>query len=77
MQTILVIEDQEDLINGLALNLEREGYKVAKALRGDAGIKLAMNHDPDLIVLDVMLPGMSGFDVCRELRARGFERTGR
>ena len=74
MQKILVIEDQEDLINGLALNLEREGYKVAKALRGDAGIKLAMNHDPDLVVLDVMLPGMSGLDVCRELRARGFER---
>ncbi|HET6975277.1 MAG TPA: response regulator transcription factor [Pyrinomonadaceae bacterium] len=74
MNKILVIEDQEDLINGLALNLEREGYKVAKALRGDVGIKLAMNHDPDLIVLDVMLPGMSGLDVCRELRARGFER---
>jgi two-component system alkaline phosphatase synthesis response regulator PhoP len=75
MQTILVIEDQEDLINGLAVNLEREGYKVAKALSGDTGIKMALNHDPDLIVLDVMLPGMSGLDVCRELRERGFERS--
>src|SRR6185369_5727994 len=75
MQTILVIDDQEDLINGLALNLEREGYKVAKALRGDTGIKMALSHDPDLIVLDVMLPGMSGLDVCRELRERGFERS--
>ena len=75
MQTILVIEDQEDLINGLAVNLEREGYKVAKALRGDTGIKMALSHDPDLIVLDVMLPGMSGLDVCRELRERGFERS--
>jgi DNA-binding response OmpR family regulator len=52
----------------------RSCHKVAKALRGDVGIKLAMNDDPDLIVLDVMLPGMSGLDVCRELRARGFER---
>ena len=75
MQKILVIEDQEDLLHGLAMNLEREGYKVAKALRGDTGIKLAMSHEPDLIVLDVMLPGMSGLDVCRELRARGFERS--
>jgi DNA-binding response OmpR family regulator len=74
MHRILLIEDQEDLINGLAVNLEREGYQVAKALRGDTGIKLAMSQEPDLIVLDVMLPGISGLDVCRELRQRGFER---
>jgi DNA-binding response OmpR family regulator len=73
MHKILVIEDQEDLVNGLAVNLEREGYQVAKALRGDTGVKLAMSQDPDLILLDVMLPGMSGLDVCRELRTRGFE----
>lgn len=74
MHRILIIEDQEDLIDGLAVNLEREGYHVAKALRGDIGIKLALSQDPDLIVLDVMLPGMNGLDVCRELRGRGFER---
>lgn len=73
MHKILVIEDQEDLVNGLAVNLEREGYQVAKALRGDTGVKLAMSQYPDLILLDVMLPGMSGLDVCRELRKRGFE----
>src|SRR6266404_481221 len=74
MHKILLIDDQEDLVNGLAVNLEREGYNVAKALRGDIGIKLAMSQHPDLIVLDVMLPGISGLDVCRELRERGFER---
>jgi len=74
MQKILVIEDQEDLINGLAVNLEREGYKVAKAVRGDTGIKVALSQDPDLVLLDIMLPGMNGLDVCRELRERGFER---
>ena len=74
MHKILVVDDHEDLVNGLAVNLEREGYQVAKALRGDTAIKLAMSLDPDLIVLDIMLPGMSGLDVCRELRERGFER---
>lgn len=73
MHKILVIEDQEDLANGLVVNLEREGYQVTKALRGDTGIQLAMSHGPDLVLLDVMLPGMNGLDVCRELRTRGFE----
>ena len=73
MYKILVIEDQEDLLNGLKVNLEIEGYQVAKALRGDTGLTMAMAQSPDLIVLDVMLPGMDGLDVCRELRRRGFE----
>ena len=73
MYKILVIEDQEDLLNGLKVNLEIEGYQVAKALRGDTGLTMAMGQSPDLIVLDVMLPGMDGLDVCRELRRRGFE----
>jgi DNA-binding response OmpR family regulator len=74
MYKILVIEDQQDLLNGLEVNLELEGYQVTKALRGDTGLNLAMSQHPDLIVLDVMLPGMNGLDVCRELRERGFER---
>jgi two-component system, OmpR family, alkaline phosphatase synthesis response regulator PhoP len=74
MTKILVIEDEADLLAGLEINLTREGYEVAKASRGDTGLAMAMSENPDLIVLDVMLPGMNGFDVCRELRQRGFER---
>ncbi|HSS20391.1 MAG TPA: response regulator transcription factor [Pyrinomonadaceae bacterium] len=74
MSKILLVEDQEDLANGLAINLTREGFQVLKALNGDTGLSMAMNQDPDLVVLDIMLPGMNGLDVCRELRARGFER---
>lgn len=74
MYKILIIEDQVDLLNGLTVNLEIEGYQVAKALRGDTGLTMAMSQDPDLIVLDVMLPGMDGLEVCRELRKRGFEK---
>jgi DNA-binding response OmpR family regulator len=73
MARILVIEDQEDLLKGLEINLRQEGYEVIKALRGDTGLNLAISHSPDLIVLDIMLPGMNGLDVCRGLRQRGVE----
>jgi DNA-binding response OmpR family regulator len=74
MPKILIVEDQEDLLNGLEANLKSEGFQVAKALTGEAGLTIAMNQNPDLILLEVMLPAMSGLDVCRELRKRGFER---
>src|SRR5437868_13308976 len=74
MAKILIVDDQEDLANGLQVNLEREGFEVAKAFTGNAGLAMALSQNPDLIVLDVMLPGMNGLDVCRELRKRGFER---
>ncbi len=70
---ILIIEDEEDLFRGLEINLTREGYRVLKAASGDAGLQLAIRENPDLIILDLMLPGMNGLDVCRELRRKGFE----
>ncbi|MFQ6116350.1 MAG: response regulator transcription factor [bacterium] len=73
MPKILIIEDEEDLLQGLAINLGNEGYQVLKASRGEEGLKLAIEENPHLIILDVMLPGMSGFDVCRELRQKGIE----
>src|SRR5437588_4452473 len=74
MAKSLIVDDQEDLANGLQVNLEREGFEVAKAFTGNAGLAMALSQNPDLVVLDVMLPGMNGLDVCRELRRRGFER---
>ena len=73
MDKILIIEDEEDLLKGLELNLSREGYQVLKATNGEEGMRLALRENPNLILLDIMLPGMNGLDVCRELRHRGFE----
>jgi two-component system alkaline phosphatase synthesis response regulator PhoP len=73
MSRILIVDDQQDLLNGLAVNFRREGYEVLTATRGEAALKLAEKEAPDLIILDVMLPGMSGLDVCRELRRCGVE----
>jgi len=65
---ILVIEDEPAILNGVRDNLELEGYQVLTATDGGAGLKLALDEDPDLILLDVMMPKMSGFDVLRKLR---------
>ncbi len=65
---VLVIEDDEALRFTLTHNLKREGYTVWAAARGDDGLKMAREHQPDLIVLDLMLPGVDGLQVCRLLR---------
>jgi two-component system alkaline phosphatase synthesis response regulator PhoP len=70
---ILIIEDEEDLLKGVVLNLSREGYHVVTAANGEDGVRLALRENPHLILLDVMLPGMNGLDVCRELRSKGFD----
>jgi DNA-binding response OmpR family regulator len=72
-QRILIIEDEPDLLRGLALNLKAEGYGVLTASRGDLGLEQALRDRPELVLLDIMLPGMNGLDVCRELRRQGFD----
>ena len=70
---ILIVEDEPDLLRGLELNIKAEGYAVLTARRGDEGLEDALRERPDLVLLDVMLPGINGFDVCRELRRKAFE----
>jgi len=70
MKRILVIEDEPQMLLGLRDNLELEGYEVQTAADGDEGLQKATTFQPDLVILDVMLPRKNGFDVCRELRAR-------
>jgi len=70
---ILVVEDEKELLDGLEINLVNEGYAVLKASTGERGVAMALEESPQLIVLDVMLPGLSGFDVCREIRRLGIE----
>jgi two-component system, OmpR family, phosphate regulon response regulator PhoB len=68
MQTILVIEDERDLAGLVAFNLEKEGYKTIIACDGIQGLEMARQQNPDLILLDLMLPGMLGTEVCKLLK---------
>ena len=66
---ILVVEDEADLQELLRYNLEREGFAVTAALTGEKALPLAQSEKPDLVLLDLMLPGVDGLTVCRQLRA--------
>jgi len=68
MTKLLLVEDDQTLLDTLSFNLTREGYDVLRASDGIAALDLAREHKPDLIVLDVMLPGLDGLTVCRTLR---------
>jgi len=67
---ILVVEDEPNMVAGLRDNFEFEGYEVLTARDGVEGLERALNESPDLVVLDVMMPRMSGLEVCRQLRAK-------
>lgn len=69
MDKIVVIDDEEDIREILLYNLVKEGFEVYCAANGPEGIKLCREHLPDLIILDVMMPGMDGIEVCETIRA--------
>lgn len=73
--SVLIVEDESALCTLLRYNLEREGYRVFEARNGDEALIIAAETSPDLIVLDWMLPELSGIEVCRRLRARGESRN--
>jgi len=66
---VLIVEDERDLVELLTYNLQREGYETIVAHDGQEGLRKAQTHLPDLILLDIMLPGMNGTDICRAIRA--------
>jgi DNA-binding response OmpR family regulator len=72
-QKILVVDDEPNMTRGLRDNLEFEGYEVETASDGDAGLKSILGGKYDLIVLDVMMPKLSGLDVCRKVREAGLD----
>ncbi len=65
---ILMIDDDEDLAGALAVMLKAQGYRVLLACDGEAGLRVALQERPDLIILDFMMPTMDGFEACRQLR---------
>ena len=69
-KTILIVDDEEPIVDILRFNLKKEGYNVLEAYDGETALNIALKENPDLILLDVMLPKMDGFTVCRKLRER-------
>jgi DNA-binding response OmpR family regulator len=71
MSLVLVIEDEPAILRGLADNLKSESYEVLTAGDGEAGFEILLSRQPDLVILDLMLPKMSGYDLCRKARSAG------
>ena len=69
-KTLLLVEDDPDLLEVLRLTFEHEGFKLVLARNGEEALDKAQRFAPDLIVLDVMMPGLDGIEVCRRLRAQ-------
>ncbi len=67
---ILLVDDEKNLTEILAFNLKKEGYEVLCAYDGEAGLQYALKESPDLVVLDVMMPKMDGFEVCKKIREK-------
>jgi two-component system phosphate regulon response regulator PhoB len=68
-KTVLAIDDEQDLIDLVRYNLEKEGFQVRGALDGETGLATALQERPDVVLVDLMLPGLDGLEVCRRLRA--------
>src|ERR1700735_1563679 len=72
MSRILIVEDDPAILCGLKDNLEFESHQVLTAVDGEAGYRSVREHTPDLVILDLMLPKLSGYDLCRRVRGEGF-----
>ena len=68
MTQLLIVEDDPQMIKGLKMFFSSQGYEVTEAMDGESGVKCALEGDPDDMMLDVMLPKMNGFDVCKKIR---------
>ena len=66
---VLIVEDEKNIVDILSFNLVREGYETLEAFDGQTGLQLALEQNPDLVLLDLMLPKMNGFDVCNAIRS--------
>ena len=68
MKKILIVDDEKDILEFLGYNLRKEGYEVIEAKTGDEALQLVKNNTPDLIILDVMMPGIDGIETCQRMR---------
>ncbi len=70
MAKVLVVDDEASIVNIISYNLKKEGYEVITAEDGETGLDLALSESPDLILLDIMMPKMDGYEVCRKIREK-------
>ena len=70
MNTILVVDDEKSIVDIISYNLKKEGFEVIAAYDGQQGLKIALTENPGLILLDIMMPKMDGFEVCRRIREK-------
>jgi DNA-binding response OmpR family regulator len=73
METVLIVEDDPSMLTGLKDNFAYKGYKVLTAADGEKGLNAALNARPDLIILDIMLPKINGYEICRLIRQEGLD----
>jgi phosphate regulon transcriptional regulator PhoB len=74
-EKVVVVEDENDILEMMAYNLEREGYRVLTADDGESGLELIRREAPDLVLLDLMLPGLDGVEICRQLKVDPMSRS--
>ncbi len=67
---ILIVDDEKNIVDIIAFNLKKEGYQIIKASDGEEGVKKAMEENPDLILLDIMMPKMDGYEACKKIREK-------
>jgi len=67
---ILIVDDEKNIVDIIAFNLKKEGYTVITAADGEEGVQKAMEENPDLILLDIMMPKMDGYEVCKKIREK-------
>ena len=73
MKKILIVDDEKNIVDIIAYNLKKEGYEAIVAYDGEAGLNLALSEDLELIILDIMMPGLDGFEVCQRIRKKNLE----
>lgn len=69
-KTVLIVDDEKNIVDIIAFNLKKEGYKVLKASDGEQGVRMALEQEPDLILLDIMMPKMDGYEACKKIREK-------
>ena len=67
---ILIVDDEKNIVDIIAFNLKKEGYTVITAADGEEGVQKAMEENPDLILLDIMMPKLDGYEVCKKIREK-------
>lgn len=67
---ILIVDDEKNIVDIIAFNLKKEGYQILKAADGEQGVRMALEEEPDLILLDIMMPKMDGYEACKKIREK-------